>query len=228
MRGGSRDLKENVTGINKMILNKDKLERQYVYIYLKRFFDVILSLIGLIVLAIPFLIIAAFVKFCDGGPVLYTQERVGKDGRRFQIYKFRSMYVDADKLLEKLKEQNEVTGPMFKMKNDPRITSVGRFLRKTSLDELPQLWNVLRGDMSLVGPRPPLPREVAKYSEYDLQRLWVIPGCTGLWQATERNNVGFEEMVELDLEYIQKRSLLFDAKIILLTVVAIIHPNGAY
>ncbi len=228
MRGGSRDLEENVTGVNRMILNKDKLERQYVYIYLKRFFDVILSLIGLIVLAIPFLIIAAFVKFCDGGPVLYTQERVGKDGRRFQIYKFRSMYVDADKLLEKLKEQNEVTGPMFKMKNDPRITSVGRFLRKTSLDELPQLWNVLRGDMSLVGPRPPLPREVAKYSEYDLQRLWVIPGCTGLWQATERNNVGFEEMVKLDLEYIQKRSLLFDAKIILLTVVAIIHPNGAY
>ncbi|GAB9262024.1 sugar transferase [Ligilactobacillus animalis] len=211
-----------------MILNKDKLERQYVYIYLKRFFDVILSLIGLIVLAIPFLIIAAFVKFCDGGPVLYTQERVGKDGRRFQIYKFRSMYVDAGKLLEKLKEQNEVTGPMFKMKNDPRITSVGRFLRKTSLDELPQLWNVLRGDMSLVGPRPPLPREVAKYSEYDLQRLWVIPGCTGLWQATERNNVGFEEMVKLDLEYIQKRSLLFDAKIILLTVVAIIHPNRVY
>lgn len=221
-------MEENVTGINRMILNKDKLERQYVYIYLKRFFDVILSLIGLIVLAIPFLIIAAFIKFCDGGPILYTQERVGKDGRRFQIYKFRSMYVDADKLLEKLKEQNEVTGPMFKMKNDPRITSVGRFLRKTSLDELPQLWNVLRGDMSLVGPRPPLPREVAKYSEYDLQCLWVIPGCTGLWQATERNNVGFEEMVELDLEYIQKRSLLFDAKIILLTVVAIIHPNGAY
>jgi len=211
-----------------MILNKDNLEQQYVYIYLKRFFDVILSLIGLIVLAIPFLIIATFVRFCDGGPVLYTQERVGKDGRRFQIYKFRSMYVDADKLLEKLKEQNEVTGPMFKMKNDPRITSVGRFLRKTSLDELPQLWNVLRGDMSLVGPRPPLPREVAKYSKYDLQRLWVIPGCTGLWQATERNNVGFEEMVELDLEYIQKRSLLFDAKIILLTVIAIIHPNGAY
>ena len=108
------------------------------------------------------------------------------------------------------------------------ITSVGRFLRKTSLDELPQLWNVLRGDMSLVGTRPPLPREVANYSKYDLQRLWVIPGITGLWQATERNNVGFEEMVELDLEYIKKRSLLFDVKIILLTIVAIIHPNGAY
>lgn len=228
MRGGSRDLKEKVTEGKSIILNKDELERQYAYIYLKRFFDVILSLSGLLVLSLLFLIIAAFVKFCDGGPVLYTQERVGKDGRRFKIYKFRSMYVDADKLLEKLKEKNEVTGPMFKMKNDPRITSVGLFLRKTSLDELPQLWNVLRGDMSLVGPRPPLPREVANYSKYDLQRLWVIPGITGLWQATERNNVGFEEMVELDLEYIKKRSLLFDAKIILLTIIAIIHPNGAY
>ncbi len=228
MRGGSRDLKEKVTEGKSIILNKDELERQYAYIYLKRFFDVILSLSGLLVLSLLFLIIAAFVKFCDGGPVLYTQERVGKDGRRFKIYKFRSMYVDADKLLEKLKEKNEVTGPMFKMKNDPRITSVGRFLRKTSLDELPQLWNVLRGDMSLVGPRPPLPREVANYSKYDLQRLWVIPGITGLWQATERNNVGFEEMVGLDLEYIKKRSLLFDAKIILLTIIAIIHPNGAY
>ena len=114
------------------------------------------------------------------------------------------------------------------MTGNSAITSVGRFLRKTSLDELPQLWNVLRGDMSLVGPRPPLPREVANYSKYDLQRLWVIPGITGLWQATERNNVGFEEMVELDLEYIKKRSLLFDVKIILLTIVAIIHPNGAY
>ena len=123
MRGGSRDLKEKVTEGKSIILNKDELERQYAYIYLKRFFDVILSLIGLLVLSLLFLIIAAFVKFCDGGPVLYTQERVGKDGRRFKIYKFRSMYVDADKLLEKLKEKNEVTGPMFKMKNDPRITS---------------------------------------------------------------------------------------------------------
>ena len=221
-------MKENVTGVNSIILNKDELERQYAYIYLKRFFDVILSLIGLLILAVPFLIIAAFVKFCDGGPVLYTQERVGKDGRRFKIYKFRSMYVDADKLLEKLKDQNEVTGPMFKMKNDPRITSVGRFLRKTSLDELPQLWNVLRGDMSLVGPRPPLPSEVANYSEYDLQRLWVIPGCTGLWQATERNNVGFEEMVELDLEYIQKSSIWFDIKILFMTIKILFKPNSAY
>lgn len=211
-----------------MFLDKDELDSQSRYIFLKRFFDIVLSLVGLIILAIPCLIIAIFIKLCDGGPVLYTQARVGKDGKIFKIYKFRSMYVDADKLLDKLSEQNEVTGPMFKMKNDPRITSVGRFLRKTSLDELPQLWNVLLGDMSLVGPRPPLPKEVAKYSEYDRQRLWVIPGCTGLWQATERNDVGFDRMVELDLEYIQKRSLMFDAKIILMTFWVIIHPNGAY
>lgn len=211
-----------------MFLDKDELDRQSRYIFLKRFFDIVLSLVGLIILAIPCLIIAIFIKLCDGGPVLYTQARVGKDGKIFKIYKFRSMYVDADKLLDKLSEQNEVTGPMFKMKNDPRITSVGRFLRKTSLDELPQLWNVLLGDMSLVGPRPPLPKEVAKYSEYDRQRLWVIPGCTGLWQATERNDVGFDRMVELDLEYIQKRSLMFDAKIILMTFWVIVHPNGAY
>lgn len=211
-----------------MFLDKDELDRQSRYIFLKRFFDIVLSLVGLIILAIPCLIIAILIKLCDGGPVLYTQARVGKDGKIFKIYKFRSMYVDADKLLDKLSEQNEVTGPMFKMKNDPRITSVGRFLRKTSLDELPQLWNVLLGDMSLVGPRPPLPKEVAKYSEYDRQRLWVIPGCTGLWQATERNDVGFDRMVELDLEYIQKRSLMFDAKIILMTFWVIIHPNGAY
>lgn len=211
-----------------LALNKESIDHQHTYMFFKRIFDILLSLIGLIILAIPCLIISLFIFACDRGPVFYTQERVGKDGKRFKIYKFRSMYVDADKLLEKLKEKNEVTGPMFKMKNDPRVTSVGRFLRKTSLDELPQLWNVLRGDMSLVGPRPPLPSEVAEYSEYDKQRLWVVPGCTGLWQATERNNVGFSEMVALDLDYIQNRSLFLDTKIIFLTFLMIVHPNGAY
>jgi Sugar transferases involved in lipopolysaccharide synthesis len=221
-------LNERIIKNKDVFLDKDELDRQSRYIFLKRFFDIVLSLGGLVILAIPCLIIAVLIKLCDGGPVLYTQARVGKDGKIFKIYKFRSMYVDADKLRDKLSEQNEVTGPMFKMKNDPRITSVGRFLRRTSLDELPQLWNVLLGDMSLVGPRPPLPKEVVKYSEYDRQRLWVIPGCTGLWQVTERNNVGFDRMVELDLEYIQKRSLLLDTKIILMTFWVIIRPNGAY
>ncbi|GAB9259313.1 sugar transferase [Ligilactobacillus animalis] len=217
-----------ITTEKNLVLNKETIERQYTYMFFKRIFDIILSLIGLIVIAIPGLVISLFIYACDRGPVFYMQERVGKDGKRFKIYKFRSMYVNADTLLEKLKEKNEVTGPMFKMKNDPRVTSVGRFLRKTSLDELPQLLNVLRGDMSLVGPRPPLPSEVEEYSEYDKQRLWVVPGCTGLWQATERNNVGFAEMVELDLKYIQNRSLFLDAKIIFLTFLVIIHPNSAY
>lgn len=221
-------MNERIIKNKDVFLDKDELDRQSRYIFLKRFFDIVLSLGGLVILAITCLIIAVLIKLCDGGPVLYTQARVGKDGKIFKIYKFRSMYVDADKLRDKLSEQNEVTGPMFKMKNDPRITSVGRFLRRTSLDELPQLWNVLLGDMSLVGPRPPLPKEVVKYSEYDRQRLWVIPGCTGLWQVTERNNVGFDRMVELDLEYIQKRSLLLDTKIILMTFWVIIRPNGAY
>lgn len=212
----------------KLMLNKHEIECQHIYMFFKRIFDIILSAVGLLVLAIPCLIIALFIFACDRGPVFYTQERVGKDGKKFMIYKFRSMYVNADTLLEKLKEKNEVTGPMFKMKNDPRVTSVGRFLRKTSLDELPQLLNVLRGDMSLVGPRPPLPSEVEEYSEYDKQRLWAVLGCTGLWQSTERNNVGFAEMVELDLKYIQNRSLFLDAKIIFLAFLVIIHPNGAY
>nr|WP_288060575.1 sugar transferase [Thomasclavelia cocleata] len=190
--------------------------------------DIIFSVIGLIVLTPIFLIVSLWIKLCDNGPVFYIQERVGLNGKKFNIYKFRSMYVNADLLLEKLKQKNEVQGPMFKMKHDPRITSVGRFIRKTSIDELPQLVNVLKGDMSLVGPRPPLPDEVKQYSEYDLQRLWVVPGCTGLWQATERNNVGFDEMVDLDLAYIQKRSLIFDLKIILLTIGVIFNPNDAY
>jgi lipopolysaccharide/colanic/teichoic acid biosynthesis glycosyltransferase len=138
------------------------------------------------------------------------------------------MIVDADKKLEKLLEQNEVEGAMFKMKEDPRITKVGRFTRKHSLDELPQLWNVLIGEMSLVGPRPPLEREVEDYSEYDKQRLIVKPGCTGFWQVTARNDVDFEGMVKLDLEYIERSGVLFDIGILFRTVAIVFKPNGAY
>lgn len=144
------------------------------------------------------------------------------------MYKFRSMIVNADQLLEKLKNQNKVDGAMFKMKHDPRITKIGHFIREHSLDELPQLVNVLKGDMSLVGPRPPLPSEVKQYTSYDRQRLYVTPGCTGLWQATERNNVGFNEMVKLDLEYIQRASLSYDFWIIWKTITIIIKPNSSY
>lgn len=172
--------------------------------------------------------IACKIKEEDKGPVFYKQVRVGKNGRHFEMYKFRSMVTNADQMLDQLKDQNEVEGAMFKMKHDPRITRVGHYLREHSLDELPQLVNVLKGDMSLVGPRPPLPSEVEQYTDYDKQRLYVVPGCTGLWQATERNNVGFDEMVELDLEYIQDASVMNDLNIILKTVAIIFKPNGSY
>ena len=144
------------------------------------------------------------------------------------MYKFRSMVINADQLLDKLKGQNEIDGAMFKMKCDPRVTKIGHFIREHSLDELPQLVNVLKGDMSLVGPRPPLPSEVKQYNSYDKQRLYVVPGCTGLWQATRRNDVGFDEMVKLDLIYIQRASLKYDFWIIWKTIIIIFKPNSSY
>ncbi|KFL14875.1 multidrug MFS transporter [Geobacillus stearothermophilus] len=199
------------------------------YLIAKRIMDICGALIGLICLSWLFLIVALLIKLEDPkGPVFFKQVRVGKDGKEFYMYKFRSMVTNAEELLESLLHLNETTGAMFKMKNDPRVTKVGRFIRKTSIDELPQLWNVLKGDMSLVGPRPPLPREVAQYTEYDKQRLLVIPGCTGLWQISGRSNVGFKEMVELDLQYIRNRSILFDLKIILKTVLVLFGSKDAF
>lgn len=209
-------------------ISRKKIESRKGYHFVKRFFDIVFSVIGLIVLSPLMVIIAYKIKKEDGGPVFYKQVRVGKNGCHFKIYKFRSMVTNADQLLEKLKNQNEVTGAMFKMKHDPRITKTGQFIRKHSLDELPQLVNVLKGDMSLVGPRPPLPSEVNQYTDYDKQRLYVTPGCTGLWQATERNNAGFDEMVKLDLKYIQRASLYYDLWIIWKTITIIIKPNGSY
>ncbi|ARA98317.1 sugar transferase [Geobacillus thermodenitrificans] len=199
------------------------------YLIAKRIMDICGALIGLICLSWLFLIVAILIKFEDPkGPVFFKQVRVGKDGKEFYMYKFRSMVTDAEEKLKELLKYNEVSGAMFKMKNDPRVTKVGKIIRKTSIDELPQLWNVLKGDMSLVGPRPPLPREVAQYTEYDKQRLLVTPGCTGLWQVSGRNDLGFHEMVELDLKYIRERSLLYDLKIIIKTIKVMIKPNSAY
>lgn len=199
------------------------------YLITKRMMDIIGALIGLIALSWLFFLVAILIKLEDRkGPVFFKQVRVGKDGKEFYMYKFRSMVTDAEAKLQELLKYNEVSGAMFKMKNDPRVTKIGKFIRKTSIDELPQLWNVLKGEMSLVGPRPPLPREVAQYTEYDKQRLLVTPGCTGLWQVSGRNDFGFNEMVELDLKYIRERSLLYDIKIIFKTVKVMIHPNSAY
>lgn len=211
-----------------ILINREEIESRKGYHFAKRFLDIVLSAIGLIVFSPLMVVIAYKIKKEDGGPILYKQVRIGKNGHSFKMYKFRSMVINADKLLEKLKNQNEVNGAMFKMKHDPRITAVGYFIRRHSLDELPQLVNVLKGNMSLVGPRPPLPSEVKQYTDYDKQRLYVIPGCTGLWQATERNNVGFDDMVELDLKYIQNASFILDLLIIWKTIKIIVKPNSSY
>lgn len=211
-----------------MVLDKEKVNSRIIYHGLKRCFDIIAASFGLLILSPLLITIALMIKREDHGPVFYKQIRVSKDGRKFKMYKFRSMFVNADQMLDELKEKNDVEGPMFKMKDDPRITKIGHFIRKHSLDELPQFINVIKGDMSLVGPRPPLPSEVEEYSAYDKQRLYVIPGCTGLWQATKRNEVGFNGMVQLDIEYIKKAGLGLDLWILLKTVEIVIKPNESY
>lgn len=196
---------------------------------LKRFFDIVLSILALILLSPLFLLIAVIIKLTSRGPVFFVQERVGYFGRSFLFYKFRSMYVDAEARKRALMEQNESKdGVIFKMKNDPRITPFGRIIRKTSMDELPQLLNVLLGDMSLVGPRPPLPSEVQQYSLDDRKRLNVKPGITCIWQVSGRSDIPFKKQVELDKEYIQSQSLWNDLRVLLRTIPAILSGRGAY
>lgn len=215
--------------IRPITIDAGRQHRRYGYRFIKRVFDFVASLLGLIILSPLFLLIAIAIKVEDPkGAVFYSQTRLGRGEVPFKMYKFRSMVSNADELLEKLLKDNEIDGAMFKMQDDPRVTKIGRFIRKYSIDELPQLLNVLQGSMSLVGPRPPLPREVEEYSDYDKQRLAVKPGCTGLWQATVRNSVGFDEMVKLDSTYISKRSVAFDVYILFKTVVIMFKPNGAY
>ncbi|MGH0606920.1 sugar transferase [Bacillus mycoides] len=211
------------------LLAAEEVNQKWAFLFMKRLMDIFGALCGLIFLSPIFIIVAMLIKLEDPkGPVFFKQTRVGKAEKEFGMYKFRSMVTDAEERLKDLLHHNEVSGAMFKMKDDPRITKIGKFIRKTSIDELPQLLNVLKGDMSLVGPRPPLPREVKEYTSYDKQRLLVTPGCTGLWQVTERNSVGFKEMVELDLEYIRNRSVFYDMKIVLKTIKALLGSNNAY
>lgn len=217
-------MKEDFQGIDSEQLTSPKG-----YLIIKRLLDIIGSLVGLILLTPIFCIIAIMIKIEDPrGPIVFKQIRVGKNGKEFHMYKFRSMVVNAEEKLKDLLNQNEVSGAMFKMKEDPRVTKIGRFIRKTSIDELPQLINVLKGDMSLVGPRPPLLREVKEYTAYDKQRLMVTPGCTGLWQVSGRSNLSFEQMVELDLYYIIHRNLIFDVKILLKTVKVLLGSKDAF
>ncbi len=199
-----------------------------VFLFFKRVQDIILSFTASLILLPVFLIVALIVFIeCPSVSPFFVQERVGKNGKTFKFYKFRSMKPNAEAELENLLEQNEADGHAFKMKDDPRITKVGKFIRKTSIDELPQLWNILKGDMSIVGPRPPIPREVAEYSEFEKQRLYITPGLTCFWQATpNRNDIPFEEWVLLDIKYINERSFLTDWKIIFKTVFAVFGMNG--
>lgn len=204
------------------------LQNSTYYFVIKRLIDVVFSTIGLIVLSPIMLIVAVAIKLEDiKGPILFSQERVGYLGKKFKMYKFRSMYVDAEERLHEIQHLNEQTGPVFKMKDDPRITKVGKFIRKTSLDELPQLINILKGEMSIVGPRPALLREVVQYNDYQKQRLLVKPGLTCIWQVSGRNNIGFDEWVELDLEYIENQSLGLDIKLILQTIPALLGDRNA-
>ena len=202
-------------------------ERKF-YSFIKRTFDIIAASLFLLLFFWLFVIIAIIIKLQDGGPVFYVSTRVGRYGRRFNFYKFRSMRVDADKMLDELKSQNETRGELFKMKNDPRVTRFGRILRKTSLDELPQMFNILKGDMSFVGPRPPLVREVKNYTEYSMQRLAVTGGLTCYWQISGRSQIDFNGMVKLDQKYIQERGVLTDLKILIKTVPAVLKGDGAY
>lgn len=194
----------------------------------KRAFDLIVGS-GILLLLLPVIpVVALMIRLDSEGPVFYRQERIGMRGRPFRFYKFRSMRADSDRLRADLEARNELAGPVFKMKNDPRVTAVGQFLRRSSLDEIPQIFNVLKGDMSIVGPRPALPGEVARYEAWHRRRLDVKPGITCLWQVAGRSQVGFDEWMRLDIEYMSRRSLRTDVAIFLKTVPAVIARRGAY
>ena len=205
--------------------NKQNLR---VYKICKRIIDIIGAGLGLILLSPIIAVVACAVKVTSKGPIFFSQKRVGKNGELFEMYKFRSMVVNAEELKGNLEDQNEMSGPMFKIKDDPRVTKVGKFIRKTSIDELPQLWNVLKGDMSLVGPRPSLPKEVEQFDNWMFKRLSVRPGLTCYWQVSGRNNIDFEDWMKLDCRYVDERNLWIDIKLIFKTVFVLFGDKNAH
>lgn len=209
-------------------LVREKKNSSVVYNFIKRGIDLLGASIGLILLSPVLLITAIAIKIEDPkGKVIFAQKRVGKNGKNFNMYKLRSMVHNAEELKVKLMEQNEMSGPMFKMKNDPRITKTGRFIRKTSIDELPQLINILKGDMSLVGPRPSLPQEVKDFEPWMRERLEVKPGLTCYWQVMGRNNIDFEEWMKLDVKYVREKSIFLDIKLIIKTFFVLFGDKNA-
>ena len=211
--------------INRELITKD--ERK-IYLIAKRLLDILGSLLGIICLSPIFLITAIAIKLESKGSIIFKQKRVGLNGKEFEMYKIRSMVIDAEKIKPLLEENNEMSGPMFKMKNDPRITKVGKFIRKTSIDELPQLINILKGDMSLVGPRPSLPKEVEQFESWMKRRLEVKPGLTCYWQVSGRNSIGFEDWMKLDIKYVEERNFWIDIKLIFKTVGVLFGDKNAF
>jgi exopolysaccharide biosynthesis polyprenyl glycosylphosphotransferase len=209
-------------------IDSPAIERKWTFDVLKRFMDIAVASFILLLLLPVIPVIVLLIKLDSPGPVLFRQKRVGRDGREFEFFKFRSMHVGAENVIASLRPLSGVDGPVFKLKEDPRITGTGRFLRRSSLDELPQLLNVLKGDMSIVGPRPNLPSEVSQYLPWQRRRLDVTPGITCYWQIAGRSHIGFQEWMRLDLEYIRSRSLATDIKIMLKTIPAVIARKGAY
>lgn len=222
----SRVRMDGIAGIPLIDVRSDKPDA--LGAVLKRILDVVVAGAALVVAAPILLVTMGAIKFDSDGPVLFRQERLGKDGKPFTILKFRSMHTDAERQLALLRDQNEASGPIFKMRDDPRVTRVGRVIRKLSIDELPQLWNVVRGDMSLVGPRPPLAREVALYEDWHRRRLEAVPGITCLWGVSGRSKLDFDEMVMLDLYYIDNWSISLDLRILARTALMLLRPSGAY
>ena len=208
-------------------MNGNSKAKSKAYLIAKRITDVLFSGIGLIILSPVFVIVAIAIKLDSKGPIFFKQDRVGKDEELFSMYKFRSMVVNAEELKKALENQNEMSGPMFKMKKDPRITRVGRFIRKTSIDELPQLVNVIKGDMSLVGPRPSLPKEVEQFEPWMKERLAVQPGITCFWQVMGRNSIPFEEWMKLDVKYVRERNYFLDIKLIFKTFFVLFGDDSA-
>ena len=215
--------------VHNTLLNTDiKTNGSYMYVILKRFFDIVLSVIAIVVLYPLMLVVSVIIYIDDKGSPIFVQQRYTQDGKIFKMYKFRSMYVDAEERFNEVKHLNEIEGNIiFKSKDDPRITRIGKFIRKTSIDELPQLFNILKGDMSIVGPRPPITREVVQYTSYQMNRLLVKGGLTCFWQCSGRSNLNFDEQVELDIKYIKNRSLFLDFKLILKTVKTVLKMDGA-
>lgn len=216
-------LNEEMVESNKLSTNK----KVKIYEISKRGIDIVGSLAGITLLSPLYLVVAIWIKLDSKGPIIFSQERVGLNGKRFNMYKFRSMVVNAEELKEKLAKQNERKGPMFKIKEDPRVTKIGKFIRKTSIDELPQLINILKGEMSIVGPRPSLPKEVEQFEGWMMTRLEVKPGLTCFWQVQGRDDIPFEEWMELDVKYVRERNLLLDIKLILKTFTVLLGDKNA-